>query len=159
MKIKNLLTAGLFSLCASFIISSHSLFADGIDQLNMGIGEDNVFSDATPTAFTYPVIKAGKSTMIPVAYSTLPPPISHAVEEYLPITTEKNDCTECHDRQNKIGKTEHRTGKKIPMPANHYGGFNGKGDKEEVSGSRYTCTQCHVPQSGAKPLIENTYSK
>ena len=31
-------------------------------------------------------------------------------------------------------------------------------DKEEVSGSRYTCTQCHVPQSGAKPLVENTYS-
>jgi cytochrome c-type protein NapB len=96
--------------------------------------------------------------MIPLAYSTVPPLISHTVKEYLPITAEKNDCTECHDRQDKIGKTEHRTGKKIPMPENHYGGFHGKGDKEEVSGSRYTCTLCHVPQSGAKPLVENTQS-
>lgn len=151
MKIKTL-TISMLCLCASF------LFADPIDQLNIGIGEDNVFSDATPTAFTYPDIKAGKSEMIPLAYSTVPPLISHTVEEYLPITTEENECTDCHDRQNKIGKIEHKTGKRIPMPENHYGGFKGEGDKEEVSGSRYHCTQCHVPQSGAKPLVENTYS-
>jgi hypothetical protein len=36
MKIK-VITAGILCICASF------LFADGIDQLNMGIGEDNVF--------------------------------------------------------------------------------------------------------------------
>jgi len=59
MKIKKVLSAGLFSLCAGFMMTSHSLFADAIDQVNMGIGEDNVFSDATPTAFTYPTIKAG----------------------------------------------------------------------------------------------------
>ena len=151
MKIK-VLASTLFCICVSF------LYADPIDQLNIGIGEDNVFSDATPTAFAYPDIKAGKSTMIPLAYSTVPPLISHSIEKYLPITMETNDCTDCHDRQNKIGKTEHRTGKKIPMPNSHYGGFKGEGDKEEISGARYTCTQCHVPQSGAKPLIENTYS-
>ena len=139
-----------------FCLFGGSLFANAIDQMNMGIGEDNVFSDATPEAFAYSDVKAGKSEMIPLAYSTVPPLISHAIAEYLPITAEKNDCTDCHDRQDKIGKTEHRTGKKIPMPESHYGGFLGKGDKEEVSGSRYTCTQCHVPQSGAKPLIENT---
>ena len=135
-----------------------SLFSDGIDQLNLGIGEDNVFSDATPQYFAYPDTKAGKSTMIPLAYSTVPPLIPHIIKKYVPITAEENGCTECHDRPNKIGKTEHRTGKKIPMPESHYGGFKGKGDKEEVSGARYTCTQCHVPQSDAKPLIENTYS-
>ncbi len=146
-------------LIALSIVISSVLLADGIDQLNMGIGEDNVFSDASPVAFTYPEIKAGKSTMIPLAYSTVPPLVPHSIEKYLPITAEENDCTDCHDRQNKIGKTEHRTGKKIPMPNNHYGGFRGEGDKEEVSGSRYTCTQCHVPQSGAKPLVDNTFSK
>lgn len=151
MKIK-ILASTLLCICASFI------FADPIDQLNIGIGEDNVFSHATPTAFAYPEIKAGKSAMIPLAYSTVPPLVPHTVAEYYPITAEVNECTECHDRQNKIGKTEHRTGKKIPMPSNHYGGFNGDGDKEEISGSRYTCNQCHVPQSGAKPLVENTYS-
>ncbi len=141
-----------------FCICTHFLFADPIDQVNIGIGEDNVFSDATPSAFSYSEKKAGKSELLPIAYSTLPPQVPHSIEKYLPITAEDNACTDCHDRQNKIGKTERRTGKKIPMPNNHYGGFKGEGDKEEVSGSRYTCTQCHVPQSGAKPLVENTYS-
>jgi len=147
---KNIIIGLLLSLLAVPVL------ADGIDQLNMGIGEDNVFSDATPQAFAYNNIKAGKSEMIPLAYSTVPPLIPHTIEKYLPITAEDNGCTDCHDRKEKIGKTEHRTGKKIPMPESHYGGFKGEGDKEEVSGSRYTCIQCHVPQSGAKPLIENT---
>lgn len=151
MKIK-VLAASLICLCANFLIAAP------IDQLNIGIGEDNVFSDATPSAYSYPDTKAGKSTMIPLAYSTVPPLVPHTIEKYLPITMEENECTDCHDRQEKIGKTEHKTGKKIPMPENHYGGFKGKGDKEEVSGSRYTCTQCHVAQSGAKDLVENTYS-
>jgi cytochrome c-type protein NapB len=152
MKIK-ILAGTLLCICTSF------LFADPIDQLNIGIGEDNVFSDATPETFAYSNVKAGKSTMIPLAYSTVPPLIPHTIEKYLPITAEENGCTDCHDRKNKIGKTEHRTGKKIPMPNNHYGGFRGEGDNEEVSGSRYTCTQCHVPQSGAKTLVENTFQK
>ena len=139
-----------------FCLFGSSLYADAIDQMNMGIGEDNVFSDATPQAFAYSNVKAGKSEMIPLAYSTVPPLISHKIEDYLPITAEENGCADCHDRQSKIGKTEHKTGKKIPMPESHYGGFNGEGDKEEVSGARYNCTQCHVPQSDAKPLIENT---
>ncbi len=147
---KNIIIGILLSLLAVPVL------ADGIDQLNMGIGEDNVFSDATPTAFSYANTKAGKSEMIPLAYSTLPPLVPHTIEKYLPITAEENGCTDCHDRKDKIGKTEHRTGKKIPMPESHYGGFKGEGDKEIVSGSRYTCTQCHVAQSGAKPLIENT---
>lgn len=145
--------ASILCLCNSYI------FADGIDQLNIGIGQDNVFSEATPSPFSYPDTKAGKSKLISKAYSTLPPQIPHTVKEYLPITAEDNGCTDCHDKKDKIGKTKHISGKKIPMPENHYGGFNGKGDKDEISGSRYNCTQCHVPQSGAKPLIENTYSK
>lgn len=152
MKIK-ILVAGLICICSS------ALTADAIDQVNIGIGEDNVFSDATPETFSYPKEKAGKSELLPVAYSTVPPQVPHAIEKYLPITAETNDCTDCHDKQDKIGKAEKKTGNKVPMPQNHYGGFKGEGDKEEVSGSRYTCTQCHVPLSGAKPLVENTYSK
>ncbi len=152
MKIKILIASILY-------ICSTALFADVIDEIEIGIGEDNVFSDATPTAFAYSDAKAGKSELLPIAYSTLPPQISHSISDYLPITIEENECTECHDRQKKIGKTERRTGKKIPMPLSHYGGFKGEGDEEEVSGARYMCTQCHVPQSGAMPLVENTYSQ
>ena len=152
MKIK-VFAAGIFCICTS------SLSAEAVDELNIGIGEDNVFSDATPTPFAYSTSKAGKSELIPPAYVTVPPQIPHSINKYLPITAEDNGCTDCHDKKNKIGKTEHKMGKKIPMPENHYGGFKGEGDKEEISGARYTCTQCHVAQSGAKPLVGNTYSK
>ena len=151
MKIRTFV-ATLLCLC------SGTLFADGIDQLNMGIGEDNVFNDATPMAYHNEGKEAGKSELLPIAYSTAPPQVPHTVEEYYPLTAEKNDCAECYDRQRRIGVTERRTGKKIPMPQNHYGGFTGEGDKEEVSGSRYTCNQCHVPQLNAMPLVENYYS-
>lgn len=135
-----------------------AVLADGIDQLNIGIGQDGVFSDATPTPFTYSTIKAGESKLLPVSYHTLPPQIPHIISEYIPITAENNECMDCHDKPEKIGRTAHKSGRKIPMPESHYGGFYGKGEKDEVSGARYTCTQCHVPQSDAKPLVENTYS-
>ncbi len=77
------------------------VLADAIDQMNMGIGEDNVFSDATPSAFAHNEAEAGKSELLPIAYSTLPPGIPHTIAEYLPITIETNDCAECHDRQKK----------------------------------------------------------
>jgi len=28
---------------------------------------------------------------------------------------------------------------------------------DSVVGARFNCTQCHVPQSGAPPLVENTF--
>lgn len=134
-------------------------YANAIDELNMGLGQDNVFSEATPDAFSFPSTKPGKSELLPIAYPTLPPQIPHTIDKYIPITMEENACTDCHDRQDKIGKAKRETGTKIPMPASHYGGFKGTGDKEEISGSRYICTQCHVPQSDAKPLVENTFIK
>ena len=152
MKIKYLVA---FLICMGL----SPLYADAIDQLNIGIGQDNVFSDATPSPFKYPKTKAGKSPLIAKAYPTVPPLIPHRIDKYVPITADDNGCTDCHDQPNKIGRTKHRTGKKIPMPKSHYGGFKGNGDKQEISGARYNCTQCHVPQSNAKPLVENTYTR
>lgn len=149
MKIKLLLMSVLMTFCIN-------IFAGAIDELNMGLGKDAVFSNPTPFAFTYPTTKAGKSDRVTPSYHTAPPTIPHKVEEYLPITAEENECMDCHDKYNKIGK-QYVKGKKLPMPKSHYGGFAGKGIADEVSGARYTCSQCHVPVSNASPLVENTF--
>ena len=47
------------------------------------------------------------------------------------------------------------------IPVSHYTdqcNAPGKMGKELV-GARYVCTQCHVPQANAKPLVDNTLSQ
>lgn len=130
----------------------------GIDQSDMGLGDDAVFTTPIPLDAQYASIKAGESDLIEPAYNTLPPEIPHITQKYLPITMQENGCIECHDRYRKIDNPlAYKKGKKIPMPRSHYGGFAGKGIVDEVSGARYTCVQCHVQASDATPLVDNTF--
>lgn len=128
-----------------------------LDQTSVGIGQDAIFSEALPSAFDYPDTKAGKSDLIAKSYHTAPPMVPHTLEEYLPITAEENECMDCHDWYDKIGGDYVKGKRKYPMPKSHYGGFAGKGIRDEVSGARYTCVQCHAAVSNAQPLVENTF--
>lgn len=127
-----------------------------VDETDVGIGMDGVFSDPSPSTFDYPTEEAGKSDRIEKSYYTAPPLVPHTVAEYLPITMEDNECLECHDKP-KIQGRDYVKGEKLAMPASHYGGFGGTGDEDEVSGAVYTCTLCHAPASNAQPLVENTF--
>jgi cytochrome c-type protein NapB len=146
----------LISVLLLTLVYSMASAKGPIDETEMGIGQDGVFGEPTPTAFNYPEVKAGKSDRLDRAWYIAPPQVPHTIEKYLPITLKDNQCLDCHDRPKLIGK-EYVKGKKLPMPESHYGGFKGKAAKDEVSGSRYVCSQCHVAQSGAQPLVENTY--
>jgi len=68
------------------------------------------------------------------------PPVRHAVEPYLPITTQKNPCLTCHDRPELVGHP--KVGIATPMPASHY--FRGEGGKPTVARASYVCTTCHL---------------
>ena len=127
-----------------------------IHESDMGIGADGVFADPFPKTYDYPTEEAGKSDLISRSYHDAPPLVPHTVEEYLPITMETNECMECHDKP-KIRGRDYVKGEKLAMSNSHYGGFAGTGDKNEVSGSMYTCSQCHAPASDAKPLVANTF--
>lgn len=153
MKTKALIIASIMALA----VSVTTAFASAIDDLNMGLSKTSVFDVPTPSTSAYPTIKPKKSeSLLPRAYESLPPQITHLVDEYLPITMEENECLDCHDRRKLIGKTW-KKGKNLPMPDSHYGRFGNQGGTEDVSGSRYNCGQCHVPMSDAKPLVENTF--
>ena len=75
-----------------------------------------------------------------------PPLIPHTVDGYT-ITSSKNDCMGCHGLK----------GSGIPKPhQSHYTDREGKPTKK-ISPRWHFCTQCHVGQVDAKPLVENTF--
>jgi nitrate reductase (cytochrome), electron transfer subunit len=83
------------------------------------------------------------------AYTSQPPTIPHAIDRY-EITRNVNFCMYCHSRvrNEEFG---------APMvSATHFM------DRDydflaEISPRRYFCTQCHVPQTDAKPPVDNTF--
>lgn len=82
-------------------------------------------------------------------YVQQPPLIPHKVQGYK-INVKFNKCLTCHSWANykeagatKISQT-HFSDREMSVHAN-------------VAARRYFCTQCHVPQVDAKPLVENTF--
>jgi nitrate reductase (cytochrome), electron transfer subunit len=82
-------------------------------------------------------------------YVQQPPLIPHQIEGYK-INQKFNKCLTCHSWANyresgatKISQT-HFNDRDANVLAN-------------VSARRYFCTQCHVPQMNAKPLVGNTF--
>ncbi len=86
----------------------------------------------------------------PRNYVEQPPLIPHTIRDYR-ITADHNKCMECHSwaRYREFGAT------KISMT--HFRDRSGV-DTATISPLRYFCTQCHVPQTDAKPLVENMFT-
>ena len=82
-------------------------------------------------------------------YLHQPPLIPHQIRGY-EINLNTNKCLSCHSWTNakNIGAT------KVSMT--HFNTRDGL-QLSEVSPRRYFCTQCHVPQADAKPLVENEF--
>jgi nitrate reductase (cytochrome), electron transfer subunit len=82
-------------------------------------------------------------------YPMQPPTIPHSIDNYQ-VDKNYNRCLMCHTRANaaKFGAPA--------IAASHY--LTREGEVlAEISPRRYFCTQCHVPQTNAKPLVTNTY--
>lgn len=83
------------------------------------------------------------------AYSMQPPTIPHKIEGYQ-VDKNANRCLFCHNRT----RTEETQA--IPLGVTHYMDRDGN-VRATISPRRYFCTQCHVEQLEAKPLVENTF--
>lgn len=127
-----------------------------IDEMNMGLSKTTVFDTPTPVSFEYGNAAPKKSEVLPRAWEGAPPQISHRIDEFLPITAEDNQCLECHEIPKYIGRAKKG---KSPMPRDHYVDLRSSSDEmsDEIVGARFVCTQCHVPQTDAPPLVENTF--
>lgn len=96
-------------------------------------------------------IKPWQRDRDPIArdYVSQPPLVPHSIEGYQ-INHKSNKCLTCHSWANykKSGATKisqtHFQDRQRSLRAN-------------VAGTRYFCTQCHVPQRDVEPLVDNTF--
>lgn len=80
-----------------------------------------------------------------------PPLIPHTTAGYQ-ITKNFNKCMDCHAWQ----KTKASGAVKISV--SHFRDRQGQ-ELDSISPRRYFCTQCHVAQTDAKPLVDNTFQR
>lgn len=83
-------------------------------------------------------------------YPDQPPVIPHAIEGYA-VDLNANKCMSCHARK----FTEQSQAPMISVT--HYQDRAGN-TLGGLSPRRYLCVSCHVPQTTAKPLVENTFA-
>jgi cytochrome c-type protein NapB len=88
---------------------------------------------------------------IPRNYLQQPPLIPHSTKGYN-ITKNFNKCLDCHSwtRYKETGATK--------VSITHFKNRDGQ-EMANISPRRYFCVQCHVPQSDAKPLVNNTFQR
>ena len=79
-----------------------------------------------------------------------PPVVPHENEKYT-INLQENKCMDCHLKQG--GKDE---AKSVEMSESHFMDRNGN-KLDKPAGSRYFCTQCHVPQVDLTPLVGTNF--
>ncbi len=82
-------------------------------------------------------------------YPEQPPVIPHSIRGYQ-VDVRFNRCLDCHSRSAAAAAG-------APMVSvTHFmdRDFQVRG---AVTPNRYFCTQCHVPQTDAKPLVDNTF--
>jgi cytochrome c-type protein NapB len=80
-----------------------------------------------------------------------PPLIPHTISGYQ-ITKNFNKCMDCHAWQ----KTRESGATKVSVT--HFRTREGQ-ELDNISPRRYFCTQCHVAQTDAKPLVGNTFQR
>ncbi|MBO1113977.1 nitrate reductase cytochrome c-type subunit [Bordetella petrii] len=88
---------------------------------------------------------------LPRDFVQQPPLVPHASSNY-PVTLKFNKCLDCHS----WGRAQATNSPKISVT--HFRDAQGR-ELSSVSPARYFCMQCHVTQSDAKPLVENTFQR
>ena len=145
---RNTLAALLTAMLA--FSGASALAADATTPVKSMRGIDTASEDVAPEVLNPVGKRPGSQAPITRTFSTQPPVIPHAVENFDEITLEENQCLSCHSADNykkkkapKIGESHFRDreGKVLPT----------------TSSLRHNCTQCHVPQVDAPPLVENDF--
>ena len=78
-----------------------------------------------------------------------PPLIPHAIRNYQ-ITKNFNKCMDCHSW------SRYKEEKATKVSISHFKDQHNQ-ELSNISPRRYFCTQCHVSQTDAQPLVTNTF--
>lgn len=144
--VKLVLAGGLFALMALNMPP-----AEGADQAAVNVtglrGSASLANDNPTAAFKQERDRAPLDR----DFVQQPPLIPHTVAGYQ-ITKNFNKCMDCHAWQKT--KASHAT----KVSVTHFRTREGQ-ELDNISPRRYFCTQCHVPQTDAKPLVDNTFQR
>lgn len=113
-------------------------------------GIDVAATDEAAEVKMYNGNRPGKQAPIARTFSTQPPVIPHAAEKFDEINLEVNQCLECHSAAN------YKKNKAPAIGKSHFIDRDGK-KHADATNARYNCTQCHVPQVDAPPLVDNVF--
>ncbi len=138
------LTAGLATSCPAFAQAGKP-----IGDASLGLSKGSVFEVPTPQPFA--ADGKGATGAAKAAYGA-PPLVPHPVDEFLPISADKNACVGCHDRPG----AKKAKGDATPLPALHY--VRGEA-KPRLSGDYYNCGLCHAPAADVKDIVGNRAPK
>ena len=145
--LKYALAAGLFALGFQLAPAADAPASNTPVQLKGLRGGTPVNQDNPPTA-------SHQERDHPVGdrdFVQQPPLIPHTTAGYQ-ITKNFNKCMDCHAWQ----KTKASGATKVSVT--HFRAREGQ-ELDNVSPRRYFCTQCHVAQTAAKPLVDNTFQR
>lgn len=124
------------------------LFAADAAQSMRGL--DVAAPDQVATEKVFVGKRPGTQPLVARTYSTQPPVIPHAVENFDEINLSTNQCMDCHSAANFKKKNAPEVG------VSHFLDRDGK-KLTEASAARYNCVSCHVGQVDAPPLVENVF--
>jgi cytochrome c-type protein NapB len=83
-------------------------------------------------------------------YPMQPPIIPHNIRDYQ-VDLNANTCLSCHSRA-RVSETQ-----ATMVSVTHYMDRDGN-FLADISPRRYFCTQCHITQTDAKPLVSNEFT-
>lgn len=144
---RKLSIATLFTATAWVLFAATAHAADTPKSMR---GIDVNTADTASETKTYSGKRPGTQPVVTRTFSTQPPVIPHAVENFDEITLEENQCLSCHGPDVYQKKNAPMIGK------SHFIDRNGN-KLDAISSARHNCVQCHVPQIDAPPLVENAF--
>jgi cytochrome c-type protein NapB len=128
--------------------------AESISEEEMGLRSASIYEEqvALNQPLSYNSAAPGTAGVLPRSFENAPPMIPHSVEGLIPITANNNACVGCHmpEMAEMMGA--------VAIPASHL--YDLRNDRDlggKLSGSRYSCTQCHAPQVDRKPAVESRF--
>jgi cytochrome c-type protein NapB len=131
-------------VASAVLLCMTNSYTDDIESLRGATPIDDEAKD--------PVIKRWAPDQEPIArdYVQQPPLVPHSIEGYN-VNLNVNTCLTCHSWAN------YREAGATKISQTHFA------DRDEnvlanIAPRRYFCNQCHVPQTDARPLVDNTFA-
>jgi cytochrome c-type protein NapB len=138
-------------------------------------------NSVNPKKVEYTKAAPGEAKVIERSFDNAPPLIPHSVKGLVPVTLHNNTCLGCHlpSVASSVGATaipkSHfinfrptkifvkngkliKDGKVVAKPNNGSNEVFATSTHGKLYAGRYNCTQCHISQSTAKPLVKNTFT-